>query len=94
MIGIVMYCYNETCPIVSKQISHKDLMKPWITNNLKSDTKRRHNLYLLSKVGKVTTATYNNFRNYVTGKLRNAKKAYFGSKFHQLKGNVKKKHGH
>lgn len=34
--SIIDECYVATCPLKSKTISHKDLTKPWITNEIKS----------------------------------------------------------
>ena len=82
---IIMYHFNECCPIINKQVSFKDYSKPWIDHSLKSDIKRRHNMLLLKRSGKLTPAAFNRYRNFVTTKLRYAKKTYFHNKFNSIK---------
>ena len=87
--NIMMHHYNTNGPLVKRQISCKDAIKPWITNDLKCDIKRRQNLFLLRRLGKITTAAYNRFRNLVT-ELRNAKRDYYHRKFNAIKNDIKK----
>lgn len=87
---MLMSFYNAFCPIITKNISYKDAVKPWISKGILSDIKRRQNLLLLYRVGKISLVSYRNFRNYVTGKIRLSKKNYFHGKFHEFKSDIKR----
>lgn len=81
---------NIYCPVVSKQVSYKDFSKPWIDGTLKADIKRRHNLLLFKRSGKISTEAFNRYRNYVTNKLKNAKINYFNYKFNCAVNDMRK----
>ena len=85
----IMRYFDLHCPIVTKTISYKDFQKPWISNELKSDIRRRQNMFVLMRLGRVTSQSYKRFRNYVTGKIRQAKSEYFTNKFAMLRNNLR-----
>ena len=82
--------YNGTCPIKTKRISDKDKKFPWVNYNLKQLIKKRDKDYKKMKRGIILPETYRLFKNYVTSKVRNAKKLYYHNLFHSLKSNIKK----
>lgn len=87
---VLMEYYDKFCPIISRQVSYKDKLKPWITGILKADIRRRRNMSLQAKLGKISASSYKKFRNYVTSKLRDAKIKYFNDKFDSLKSDLRR----
>ena len=81
---------NETCPIITKTISPKDKIKPWITPEIKSMIKHKQFLYRLKLLNSVTPQVFNRFKNYVTLRIRRAKLDYNRNLFEGLKNNIKK----
>ena len=81
--------YNQYCPLITKTISPKDKQKPWITRDIVNEIKRRQNLQVIYKMGKISEATFKRFRNYVTAKIRTSKSNYFRAKFGDYKNNIK-----
>jgi hypothetical protein len=86
---IVDKCYTSCCPLKTKTISHKDITKPWITNDIKSNIKRRNKYYSLFLQGKVPKLFYSQFRNQVTGIIRSSKRTYYENKFSEYKHDLK-----
>ena len=65
-------------------------MKPWISPVIVRDIKKRQNLYLLYKQNRIQVSVYNRFRNYITNKIRSAKKIYYEKKFNDCSGNLRR----
>ena len=82
--------YELSFPIRSRKITNKDKSKPWISGNLLNLVRRKQNLYYLLKQGRLTTESYNRFKNHVTSQIRIAKKNYFNGLLNSVKTNVKK----
>lgn len=82
-------CYKVCCPIRVKTISPKDFRKPWITNEVKANVKRRQNYFILYRQNKISWDTYSRFRNYVTSQIRTSKLNYFSRKFTEFKSSTK-----
>jgi len=73
--------YDTCCPLRTKTISARRMIKPWITNELVNCVNRKHCLFRLYKRGIVSFFTYNNFKNVLTSVIRRAKYNYFVTKF-------------
>ena len=87
---LMLNAYNEFCPILTKKITQKDLKKPWITKNIKKLINKRSNLLILYHTKKISKHSYSRFRNFVTSKIRNAKKDYYENKFSEFKNDTRK----
>ena len=72
--------YNVCCPIKVKCLSVKSICKPWISDYCKLLIKRKHSVFRQYKSGYISPLVYNNFRNYVTGQIRNEKRDYYRNK--------------
>ena len=86
----ILTTYNSCCPIKTKTLTQKDKEKPWISNDLKINIKRRQNAFVLHKQNKISTNAYNRFRNLVTSQIRTAKKSYFHNLLNSVKSDTKK----
>lgn len=89
-LDTIMSCYNECCPIVSKVVSHKDIVKPWIDRQTRENIRKRENLFLLYRAGKIGRLAYTRFRNMVTRQIRDKRSRYYERKFTEFKGNMSK----
>ena len=86
----IMHVFNTHCPIVTKYISPKDTLKPWINRVIKLDIKKRENYFKLYRRNLMTKQEYANFRNYVTSSIRHAKREYYRGKFSEVCGDTRK----
>ena len=89
---ILLSEFNQHCPILSKKITKKDRMKPWINYRIKNLMKFRTNKYISFKRDPRLT-TWEDFkliRNYVTKQIVDAKKLYFSNLFNLIKNDMKK----
>ena len=82
--------FNVNCPIVHKTTSPKSIIKPWISRDILSEIKRRQNLQILLKSKRISLLSFKRFRNYVTSKIRVARKLYYEAKFEEFKNDSKK----
>lgn len=87
---LINTAYTHCCPIKTRIVTQKNKHKPWITRDIITNIKKRHALNMLLYEGKISSTTYNRFRNYVTNQIRTSKKNYFSFKFSQFKNDVKK----
>ena len=90
LADVVFSCYDRHCPVIRRTVSYKTKLKPWISDDIRSDIRKRQHFDLLCKQGKMHKAVYRRFRNYVTSKIRAAKKSHFSRRFVQCKDNLKK----
>ena len=81
--------YEKYFPVITKKITKKTILKPWITNVMIEKIKRKHNLAKLSKKGKIDKKTYSDFKNVLTKELRQAKAIYYENEFSKNKGDIK-----
>ena len=81
--------FKECCPLKHKTFSYKRIMKPWITDSILSNIKKRQAYLLLYRQNKIPQHVYNRFRNLVTSQIRYAKRAYYLAKFDSFKKNTK-----
>ena len=85
--------YNKHFPIVTKTLTKKSILKPWVTDSLVRKIKIKGNLLKLSNKGIVNREIYTRFKNNLTTQLRQAKSNYFDKEFNKCEGNVKKTWG-
>ena len=90
LYDIIFYYYNVNCPIKVKTVSYKQKLKPWISESILGDIRKRQSFSLLCKRGVISRANFNRFRNYVTSRIRDARKNYYELKFAQCKNDMKK----
>lgn len=82
--------YDANCPIKYKHVSVKRLARPWLTKELFNCTKRKDELYRLSKIDPTFLNDYKRYRNILTSSIRIAKKQFFTRKFDSCAGDIKK----
>ena len=82
--------YNKYFPIITKKISRKSILKPWVSESLVRKIKIKSNLLKLSTKGIVDRDIYTRFRNSLTTQLRQAKASHYDKEFDKCEGNVKK----
>ena len=87
---VVLKCFYRCCPVKSKTLSCRSLSKPWIDDVIKSNVKKRQNLYLLYRNGRVSRNSYTRYSNFVTSLIRKAKRNYFYQRFVNFKCDIKK----
>ena len=86
----ILQTYNQCCPIKTKIVSYKDSEKPWITNDIKRNMRKREMYFKLSKRNLMNVAEYNRFRNFVTNEIRLARKDYYYRLFESKKMDIRK----
>jgi len=55
--------YNKNFPIVSKKVSKKSILKPWVSPSLTKKIKIKDNLGRLASKGRIDRETFTRFRN-------------------------------
>ena len=86
---LILNLYNKHCPIKHKNLSYKDITKPWISSEIKQNMKRRENYFNLFRRGLISVTEYNSFRNFVTKQIRDAKNKYLTDLFEKFKKDTK-----
>ena len=66
--------YDKYFTIITKKITKKTLLKPWITNAMVEQIKYKHDLARLYNKGIIDKQSYTGFKNILTKNLRQAKK--------------------
>ena len=89
LTNIIDHEYKSCFPLISKTISYKNTIKPWISKEIISLIKKRHHYYTLFRKNIVTKNEYIDYRNFVTNRIKFAKKKYFEKKFNDVKNNIK-----
>lgn len=85
-----LYClFNECCPVKTKSVSYKNLIKPWIDRDVKRKIKLRQNYHILYKQGKMSREYYTRYRNDVTSEIKRKRKEYFASEFNSRRDNIR-----
>lgn len=90
IINILNTTYDQCCPIRTKTISYKSQMKPWITNTIVQNIKKRQAYFLLYHQNKIPKNLYVRFRNFVTHQIRHSRKQYYLNKFNEYNNNIRK----
>ena len=86
----IMYYFNIHCPIISKIITNKDREKPWINSYIKYLIKNRENYHKQLRKNRITPDFFKHYRNFVSKKIVESKKAYITGLLDNLKQNMKK----
>ena len=73
--------YFDSCPLRTKTISTKKLLKPWISTSILNMINRKHYLFRRYKCGDIAFSVYRNFNSKLTKSLKSAKRNYFLRKF-------------
>ena len=81
--------YNKNFPIVSKKVSKKSILKPWVSPSLTKKIKIKDNLGRLASKGRIDRETFTRFRNQLTTQLRLAKAKYYETEFLKNEGDIK-----
>ena len=82
--------YNKHFPIVSKVITKKAILHPWISDCLVRRIKIKENLCKLSVKGIIDKDIYTRFRNKLTAAIRKAKAKHYDREFVKCEGDIKK----
>ena len=87
---VIFQYYDASCPIVTKTLSHKDNIKPWIDHEVKREIKLKNSYYKLLRMGRIERAVFNRIRNRVTNLIRDKRKAYFANKFERVRNDARR----
>ena len=90
---ILFSCYENNCPIKTKQVSYRNLTSPWISASIKRSIRHKNALYELCTKNTNNTRYFNQYNSYknVLGKvIKAAKDSYYLSKFTASAGDIKK----
>ena len=74
---VINDAYDICCPRRSKILSPKSLTKPWVDHEILILIRKRNSYFVLFRQGKVSKKIYTDFRNFVTHRIRKAKRQYF-----------------
>ena len=88
--SVLWDCYNRCCPIKSKQISQKSILKPWISDRILQKIKKRQYYNSLCRRGLMSVAVFRRFRNLVSKSIRQAKCDFYLHKFTLYKNDLRK----
>ena len=64
-IDVIMHYYNISCPVVTRNVSYKDILKPWIDDEVKREIRLKNSFLKLYGTGRMRRETYNRIRNEV-----------------------------
>ena len=81
--------YDKYFTIITKKITKKTLLKPWVTNEMVDQIKYKHALARLFNKGRIDKKSYTDFKNRLTKVLREAKTEYFANEFSKKEGDIK-----
>jgi len=87
--NVIFREFNNCCPIKSKTVSHKNLTKPWISEDIRNYIRKKEAYFILLKQNKLPIHFYRRYRNFVTNQIRNAKKKYYSDLFTRFNTDVK-----
>ena len=89
-INTLNYLYCQAFPLRIKCVSRKCLEHPWIDSNLRKLIDYKSTYFKLLRLGIITSAENNFFKNKVKAILRKRKVFYYKTVFHQQQNNMKK----
>ena len=81
--------YDKYFPIITKKVTKKSLLKPWVTDNMAKQIKHKHNLAKMANKGRIDKKIYTNFKNNLTKELRTAKATYYTNEFSKNNGDIR-----
>ena len=83
-----LYC--DVFPLRTKNVSKKKLMNSWITNEIKDLVKRKSTYFELFRLGAISRAENNNFKNKVKSHINKAKSTYYRNLLNENISNMQK----
>ena len=89
-VSKIDWLYCQHFPSKVKYISKKRLQNPWLTANLKHLINQKSRYYKLFKLGIISKASNNSFRNKINLQVRKTKSNYFLNKFDQSISDIKR----
>ena len=81
---------NRFCPIITKTITKRDHIKPWVNSHLKNLIFTRQQKYLGYRQGTLSFEEYKMYRNYVNRQIIIQKNNYFTKLLNNVKHDMKK----
>ena len=88
-INLFNQLYDKYFTIITKKITKKTILKPWITNEMVVQIKYKHDLARLYSKGRIDKQSYTGFKNRLTKHLRQTKLEYFANEFSKKQGDIK-----
>ncbi len=82
--------FNSCFPIQTKYVTEKRLSKPWISQALLTSIKTKNNMYRDFKTGIIPEHKYKEYRNRLTGIIKQVKQDYYISIFTNFKNDTRK----
>ena len=86
----VLATYNESFPLITKDISLKRIENPWVTIGILKSIKMKNKLFKDMKLGLTTLGYYKHYRNHLNNIIRSSKRDYFLNYFERYKNNIRK----
>ena len=87
---IVFKQFDRCCPIITKTVSYKDILKPWIDREAKIEIRKRDSYMSLMRAGRMRREVFVRLRNRVTGILRKKKRQYYIDKFEAVRCDIRR----
>ena len=84
------YLYDNCFTIITKDLTKKDIEKPWINETLLKRMKIRDKLYKLSEKNYVSKKVYKDYRNILNKQINEAREKFYENKFKNNESNIKK----
>ena len=81
--------YKTSCPLKIKEISEKNVKKPWINRKLVVKIKRKHYLFKRYKDGGIPYSEYKTYESRLSKEIKKSKKIYYQNKFRSCAGDSK-----
>ena len=81
--------YEKYFPIITKKVTKKSLLKPWVTDTMAKQIKHKHNLARMANKGRIDKKSYTDFKNNLTKELRRAKATYYANEFSKNNGDIR-----
>lgn len=82
--------YNRHCPVRTKFLSTKKMLKPWVSNDIVREINKKHRLFKLHKQGIIPFHVYNQHKNRLSKLLLAAKHEFYSIKFKKNRSDIKK----
>ena len=82
--------YRESFPLRVKDLSHKRLMKPWLSSDLLKLIKTKALYYKKLRLNLIGENVYKKFKNRLVNSIRRLKRSYYFNAFKNYKTDIKK----
>ena len=90
LLNTINSLYCESFPLKIKFVSKKQISKPWITPGIKKLIYLKSKYFQLLKLGIITNAENNTFKNRIKSIIEKSKKSYLNNYFIKYKSNLRK----